>query len=60
MDSPLFDLVKKLASDHAFVLDLNRVVEKVVLGQCNCRKRSVGRSSVRCMRMRARPYYEAT
>ena len=36
MDSPLFQLAKKLASDQAFVLNLNRVVGKVVDGKCIC------------------------
>lgn len=36
MDSPLFSLAKKLARDQAFVLALNRVVERVVAGQCIC------------------------
>lgn len=34
--SAIFELAKQLARDHAFVTNLNRVVEKAVLGQCIC------------------------
>lgn len=46
MDSPLFDFAQKLARDQAFVLTLNRVVEKVVSGHCICQEAE--RRSFKC------------
>ena len=34
--STLFDLATQIVNDHAFITNLNRVVEKAILGKCIC------------------------
>jgi hypothetical protein len=48
MEMTLFDLAKKLSRDQAFVLNLNRVVEKVVAGQCICQEAISHRHAFKC------------
>jgi len=48
MDVTFFELAKKLARDQAFVVALNRVVEKVVARQCICQEAISHRHAFKC------------